>query len=78
MKASNPISGQLGRGEGCQPGEESPRRGHPRKKLTLGSLVFETPVCPAAVTGGSYESMDLSGFLCLIPNLSGLVKFDGA
>lgn len=52
--------------------------GHPRKKLTLGSPVLENSACPAAVTGGFYESMDLPGFLCLIPNLSGLVKFDGA
>lgn len=78
MKASNPIQGQLNRGEECQPGKQSPCHGLPGKKLPLGSPVLKNPACPAAVTGGSYESMDLSGFLCLISNLSGLVKCDGA
>lgn len=59
--------------ERCPAGQD-PCRCHPHLRVS----VFEHPAGPAAVTGGSYESMDLSGFLCLIPNLSGLVKFDGA
>lgn len=67
-----------GRGEGGQPGEQSPAS-HRRKALTLGYLASENPACPAVCHRGSYESMDLSGFLCLIPNLSGLsTQTDGA
>lgn len=32
---------------------------------------------PAALAGAFCEGVDLSRFLSLIPNLSGLVKFDG-
>lgn len=50
----------------------------PEEHANFRASGFKNPACPAAATGGSYESMDLSGSLCLIPNLSGLVKFDGA
>lgn len=39
----------------------------------------ESPACPATLAALAFhESVDLSGILCLIPNLSRLVKFDGA